>query len=129
MVFLIRNSQYFSPPLASRINIVEYAKKLADNAFNIIITGGGIDLGHAAIYLNNPPKAFLSSFCIDHDSQQKHLGGVLMEEVVKICTYNQITMIELEVLKTNAKARSFYLKHGFEPYSKNHEFVYMKKQL
>jgi ribosomal protein S18 acetylase RimI-like enzyme len=128
-VFLIRNSDYFSPPLSSRINIVEYAKKLADKAINIILTRGGIDLGHAAIYLNNPPKAFLSSFCIDHDHQRKHLGGVLMEEVVKTCSYSQIAFIELEVSITNAKARSFYLKHGFEPYAENHEIVYMRKQL
>lgn len=125
--FLLRNSDFFSPPLASRINIIEYAKKLADKAFNIILTGGGIDLGHAAIYLNKPPKAFLSSFCIDHNHQKKNLGETLMQNIINTCAACKIECIELEVSITNIKARSFYLKHGFKPYAENHECFYMSK--
>lgn len=125
--FLLRNSDIFNPPLASRVNLSEYSAKLASTADNIFLSENDIDVGHAATYNNIQPKSFLSSFCIDHAYQCMNLGDMLMTEVIKDCVARQIDQIELKVALQNTRAHSFYLKHGFLETQKDEETIFMLK--
>lgn len=128
--FLESNDIYFVPNLSSRIELKVYAKKIANNSFNIFLTNeNGKDIGHAAVYINSGSASFLTSFCIDKSVYGKGVSSILLRKVFNACLKNKSDLLELEVDYTNQKAINFYEKNGFVMFKENEESQLMSKKL
>ena len=127
--FLRLNSNFFTPPLASRVDITEYSKKLANKATNIFLHAGENVVGHAAIYQDDPYKSFLSSFCVNYTYQHMGLGKTLMDAVFEDCSLLRHQQIELKVASQNTIAYAFYLRCGFLPRQERNNEIAMVKYL
>ncbi len=127
--FLARNSICFIPPLCERINLFDYANKLSQKAVNIFLIYGEIDVGHAGFYVNKPPSAFLSTFCIDYAFKGMSLGDKLLLEVIITCKEYHCQNIYLEVSLKNKIAQKFYTSKGFSVVSTNGEVRVMTREV
>ena len=61
--FLVQIDDVIVPRLSDRVNIDEYALKLAVNAMNVFITENGIDLASCSVYCNKA-DAYISSIAV-----------------------------------------------------------------
>ena len=127
--FLARNSSCFIPPLCERINLFDYANKLSQKAVNIFLIYEKNDVGHAGFYVNKPPSAFLSTFCIDYAFKGMSLGKKLLLEVIVSCKKHHCKTIYLEVSLKNQIAQKFYLSKNFIIVKTNDETIIMTREI
>jgi ribosomal protein S18 acetylase RimI-like enzyme len=129
--FLTRTSNYFTPPLATRVDLQAYSSKLAEKAINIFLNDDGIDIAHGAFYPPDKPQgeAFLTSFCVDKPWWGKQQGDRLIQEISQACVNRGAGSIRLEVANINEQAVCFYARQGFEYTTAHTEISTMIKRL
>jgi ribosomal protein S18 acetylase RimI-like enzyme len=105
----------FSPQLSIRLNISKYSQKLASLADRFEAWRGHRLVGFVAAYLNNTGTClgFVSSISICKDFEGKGVASKLMRKCALVAEEKGCKILELEVSKTDQRARAFYLKHGF----------------
>jgi ribosomal protein S18 acetylase RimI-like enzyme len=113
--YLYENAMAFVPPLIPRINLPEYADKLALNAIQFWIFNEQEAVGFAACYFNNPDGefGFISSISITEKAQGSGLGSSLLNAIFTFGRQRAYKQIRLEVFQENTTAIDFYLKRGF----------------
>ncbi|WP_262731121.1 GNAT family N-acetyltransferase [Alloalcanivorax marinus] len=106
---------YFYPPLHLRVDIDDYAIKLAHHATNFFLVAENRDIAHSAFYCNNAKYrvAFLSSLSIHPEFRGSGAAGHILQETVKACHQRGMVRLRLEVDARNLRAVKFYLKQGF----------------
>lgn len=106
----------FCPPLSSRVDLAEYAKKLSLCATNLFAISRGVDVGHVAFYSNDliNKRAFLSSVSLKKEVRGSGLALYLLEEVFSRCKSDGAGSVYLKVDERNARAVEFYRKNGFK---------------
>jgi len=126
--FLLEVQDDFVPRLWERVNIREYANKLASNAVNLYTEEEDI-IGMACFYANQPPDAFLSLIVIKNEYKRKGHFKDLFHRVIQYLKENNFSTLRLEVSRDNLVAYKAYKKLGFE-FEKdsdltNHDILFM----
>ena len=87
-------------------------------------------------YWHTFDSATIAQIAVDPAYQRKHLGSLLMEEIIKDARAKKVRTITLEVRKNNEKAVKLYQKFGFiqtlvkeKYYSNGDDALYMIKEL
>lgn len=89
-------------------------------------------VGYVALYANDlqSKTAYITLIAVREDSQKSGVGSSLIAWCENTASKRGMKLLRLEVDKTNAKARTFYEKHGFcyEEEQKK-DSLYMRKSL
>lgn len=116
----------FIPPLTDRVNISEYAEKLANKAQIVYACENGKDCGHCAFYVNAQESiAFITSIAIEPTYQRRSIGKKLLECVKGYCFERGVDCVRLEVNRTNNDAIQFYQSMKFVKNVCNGEWIEM----
>lgn len=117
------------PRISQRVNLQEYAKKLAQNAVWFLAYDKENVAGHCAVYMNQKDCAFISSIAVKPQMQGRGIGSGLWNCVEKEAEVRKIHKITLKVLKENAQAIRFYKQQGCEILSEAAGWLLMEKEL
>lgn len=111
-------------------DLEKYAQKLAEHATVFECKDGKSTLGIIAFYANDKQNkiAFITAILVAANAQNRGVGKALLAKTEEFCRTSGMTAVKLEVHKENAKAISFYIKHGYEYVEDCSECtVYMQK--
>lgn len=105
----------FSPHLSARVDLADYACKLASLADRLEVWRGSRLVGLVAAYLNNQEtrQGFISSVSVCFDAEGRGLASELMRKCVQLAREKGCESLGLEVGEGDQRTRAFYLKHGF----------------
>jgi ribosomal protein S18 acetylase RimI-like enzyme len=106
----------FSPRLSERVDLGDYARKLALLADRCEAWQESRLVGLVAAYLNNPEtsRGFVSSVSVCLDNEGRGLASELMRKCIKLARDKSRELLELEVGENDFRTQAFYRKHGFE---------------
>lgn len=111
--FLVKFDSYFDPPFSNSVNLCEYATKLFHNAYFIVAELDKAIIGVLVYYKNNVNnELYIPYFVVDKMFQGRSIGRHMLE-MLTINDDKTYSSVALEVVKSNIKARSFYLSNGF----------------
>lgn len=112
---LSRCSAQFVPPLDTRVEIREYARKLAAKATTFEAWSGGLLIGLVALYCNDRRGrvAYITSVSVLPDWGGKGIAVCLLTQSVEHARISEMRKISLEVTKENTRAIRTYEKCGF----------------
>jgi len=117
---LQRCDQYFRPPLSTRLDLAEYARKLHQSA--ITFEGWCADdlIGLVAAYLNDPAgeAGYVTNVSVDKPFQGGGLAFTLMRQCLARASELRFKRLTLEVAEENEKAVTLYRRLGFEAINK-----------
>ena len=119
----------FNPPLSARVNLQQYAAKLAEHAVRFEAWADCGLAGLLAAYCNDKVSglAFITNVSVLGHCQQQGIAKELVRQCVDYAKTAAMRGIRLEVEKTNVQAINLYLKHGFR--AEDSEGQYMKMVL
>jgi ribosomal protein S18 acetylase RimI-like enzyme len=105
----------FSPRLSARVDLADYARKLASLADRLEAWDEGRLVGLVAAYLNNPEtrQGFVSSVSVCLAAEGKGVASELMRKCVQLAREEGCESLGLEVGEGDQRTQAFYLKHGF----------------
>jgi ribosomal protein S18 acetylase RimI-like enzyme len=105
----------FNPRLSSRVDLGNYAKKLALFSDRFEAWQEGRLVGLIAAYLNNSEsrRGFISSVSICSDFEGRGLASELMQKCIQLARDKGRNMLELEVSEIDKSNQAFYRKHRF----------------
>lgn len=114
----------FVPSLGSRVDIPQYASKLARLAETVFIMDNSrADIASCSIYCNQS-NAYISSIAVKKPYQGHGIGYMLMKEV--IChVKGKCEAIVLHVHRYNKAAIYYYRKNGFRENSVSGDWIEM----
>lgn len=109
------NKSVFVPTLESRVNIDDYAAKIAANAVQFWAFEGTEIAGFMACYFNHPGRGFgfITTISIAKNHQGKGIGKRMIQSAIDYATKTGFLKLRLEVNKFNLKAIQLYKKMGF----------------
>ncbi len=105
----------FVPRLSARVDIGDYACKVAGKAQCFETWAAGELVGLLAVYCNAPDKcnAFITSVSVLPNWQGKGIASQLLGKCIDHVRGLDFERIELEVGEGNSAAIALYKKHGF----------------
>ena len=105
----------FSPRLSDRVDLADYAQKLALFADRFEAWCGGRLVGLVAAYLNNPQNTngFVSSVSVCPAYERRGVASELMQKCVQFARKKNFKALGLEVAESDLRTQDFYLRHGF----------------
>ncbi|HEY6289611.1 MAG TPA: GNAT family N-acetyltransferase [Nitrospiraceae bacterium] len=117
----------FVPPLSGRVEIRDYARKIASKATRFEAWSGGTLVGLVAAYCNDREKriAYITSVSVLREWAGKGIAAHLMNQCVEYVKASGMRQISLEVAGHNTPAVKFYEKNGFIVGKANAPFVTM----
>ena len=108
-------NENFIPPLEEKVNIMNYSKKIFENAITFEAWNEKILVGLIAAYLNDTENK--SGFITNVSTIKSYMGKDIANELMKMCiNYSKnhnFKVVNLEVSSKNADALNLYLKYGF----------------
>ena len=111
--FLQATDCEFQVPLAQKLDIPEYAAKLARySMFAYAKEGDGI-IGMISCYMNRPPRGYISHVCVRSEHQGTGLFTKLFARIVGEAKAKGIESLTLEADDFNTGARRLYTRLGF----------------
>lgn len=117
----------FVPPLSGRIDINDYAKKIAGKAIRFEAWSGGMLIGLVAAYCNDHQTriAYITSVSIMKVWTGKGIAAHLMNHCIEHAKASGMQEIRLEVAGDNTSAIKLYEKSGFVAGRANAPFLTM----
>jgi len=105
----------FVPPLSGRVEIKDYARKIASNATRFEAWSGGTLVGLVAAYCNDREKriAYITSVSVLREWTGKGIASHLMSRCVEHARASGMRQMSLEVASGNAPAIELYEERGF----------------
>ena len=105
----------FVPPLARRVDLADYAKKIVDRATRFEAWDGPL-VGLLAAYCNDPESgaAFVTNLSVRREWRGRGVATRLIELLVAHAGRAGFRCVQLEVDLANARALERYEKSGFE---------------
>lgn len=112
---LSRCDSQFVPVLSGRVEIVEYAKKIANSAFRWEAWSGDVLVGLVAVYGNDLERrtAYVTSVSVLERWTGKGIATTLMRSAVAYSKLQGHRRISLEVAHAHRSAIQLYEKCGF----------------
>ena len=117
----------FVPSLSGRVDINDYAQKIASKAMRFEAWSGGTLVGLVAAYCNDKEKriAYITSVSVLSEWAAKGIAARLMEQCAEHEKALDMRQISLEVAESNTLAIKLYEKSGFVVGKTNTPFVGM----
>lgn len=105
----------FVPSLSSRVDLAEYAHKLANRSTRIEAWLDDELVGLVAVYCSDGerPVAFVTSVSVVPECTRRGIGKLLLENAVSLSRSRGVQQIELEVSRKNVVAIGLYEECGF----------------
>jgi ribosomal protein S18 acetylase RimI-like enzyme len=121
----------FVPTLSSRMEINDYAKKLANYAVRFEAWSDDALVGLVAAYCNDATRrtAYISSVSVVSARHGYGVASELLRQCVAHAKCLEMEQIDLEVGRSNSKAINLYAKSGFVPKMGDAPFVVMEMKL
>lgn len=122
----------FSPRLSDRVEIGNYARKLASLADRFEAWNDSHLVGMVAAYLNNADTrlGFVSNVTVCSEFEGVGLASELMCKCFQLARDKGCRALELEVGESDQRTQEFYFKHGFKLTGKDRSgFLRMNKDL
>lgn len=117
----------FIPPLSGRVEINDYAQKIARRATRFEAWSGGALVGLVAAYCNDLEQriAYITSVSVLHEWNGKGIAAHLMKICINYVKAAGLGQISLEVGNDNVPALKLYERHGFVASKSKPPFVTM----
>jgi ribosomal protein S18 acetylase RimI-like enzyme len=117
----------FVPPLSGRVEINNFAEKIASKAMRFEAWFGGKLVGLVAVYCNDLEKriAYITSVSVLRESTGKGIAESLIKQCIEHVKALGMRQVSLEVASDNIPAIRLYKKGGFAAVKKNAPFVTM----
>lgn len=128
---LLRCDADFVPPLSGRVEIRDYAQKIASKATRFEAWTGGTLVGLVAAYCNDQEKriAYITSVSVLKAWSGKGIAAGLVGQCVEHAKASGMRQVSLEVAGDNAPAIKLYEKSGFVAGKANAPLVTMNLYL
>jgi ribosomal protein S18 acetylase RimI-like enzyme len=106
----------FQPPLSSRVDLADYADKMAARARRVEAWRGDMLVGVIAMYANDPAQGgFITNVSVLPGHQGEGLAGALLTRALALAVELRLPRLRLEVYADNTAALALYRRHGFVP--------------
>ena len=121
----------FIPQLDKKVNIGDYAQKIADRAITFEAWDKHELIGLIAAYFNDSSgkSGFITSVSTDAGYAGKGIASHLMAMCIEYAEKNDFDAISLEVAKTNTPAIRLYSKYKFAEAGEKADGLIMKLNL
>ncbi len=121
----------FIPPLSGRVEINDYAQKIACRAARFEAWSGDKLVGLVAAYCNDQEKriAYITSVSVLKTRTGKGIAARLMKQCIEYAKATGMWQVSLEVASDNAPAIRMYEKSGFDAVKSNAPFITMNLYL
>jgi len=105
----------FVPPLSGRVEISDYARKIANHATRLEAWSAGTLIGLVAAYNNDFEAriAHITSVSVIREWTGKGIASRLVAQCIEHAKASGMRLISLEVARNNAPAIKLYEKYGF----------------
>lgn len=105
----------FNPALSSQVNLLEYIKKVYNNATIFECWDENQLVGLIACYANDfvSKKAYITSVAVLPEYQGYKIASTLLKKCLDYLVVNQFNQVSLEVNIDNIIAQTLYSKIGF----------------
>jgi len=105
----------FAPPLSSRVEITEYARKIAGKAARFEAWSGGALIGLVAAYCNDRERriAYITNVSVLREWTGRGIAARLLRRCIEHARGTGMRRIRLEVESDNAPAIKLYARSGF----------------
>ncbi len=105
----------FVPRLSSRVEMVEYARKIAEKAMRFEAWSGDKLVGLVAAYCNDRERriAYITSVSVLRGWMGKGIAASLMKQCIEYAKTSGMRQVSLDVASANAPAVGLYEKSGF----------------
>jgi ribosomal protein S18 acetylase RimI-like enzyme len=111
---LTRCDADFTPPLSARLDLRDYAAKLAERAARFEAWDGGQLVGLVAAYVTpGAPAAFISNVSVVSELRGHGVAAALVADCVDRARGSGAATLRLEVASADGAAGRFYEKLGF----------------
>jgi len=124
-------SDTFIPPLAERVDINEYAKKIYEKSVTFEAWNENLFVGFIAAYFNE--NASGSTFITNVSVLRKFAGLGIASKLLDMCIEharnNGFLELALQVHKNNNPAIRFYNKFGFKNHETKDDIFFMKRRI
>lgn len=122
---------HFVPQLSDRVEINDYAKKIATRAMRFEAWSGDKLVGLVAAYCNDQEQriAYITSVSVLRGWTGKGIAARLMKHCIEYAKTSGMWQVSLEVASANAPAIRLYEKIGFVVGRVNAPFVTMDLNL
>jgi ribosomal protein S18 acetylase RimI-like enzyme len=113
--YLLENDNTFVPPLSTRLQIDNYAIKLAKYAVHFCVFINKRLVGYSGCYFNDPDKndAFISTLSVIQEFRGKGLSKKLLLAIIQYGIKKEYNKIRLQVNVSNKPALNLYSENGF----------------
>lgn len=124
-------SENFIPPLATRLDIKNYSRKIFDKAVTFEAWSDNILVGLIAAYFNDyeNKKAFITNVSVLKKFMGLGIARKLLDCCIQYAKQKKTDMIILEVNRNNEAAIALYKKFHFTESDTKDEMVIMKAGL
>lgn len=125
---LLRCDANFVPPLSGRVDIKEYAQKIASKATRFEAWSNGMMVGLVAAYCNDQEKriVYITSVSVLREWTGNRIAVRLMSQCIENAIALKMRQISLEVAEDNTPAIKLYEKSGFVAGKNNGPFITME---
>jgi ribosomal protein S18 acetylase RimI-like enzyme len=104
----------FTPPLSARLELRDYAAKLAERAARFEAWDGEQLVGLVAAYVTpGAPEAFISNVSVVSELRGRGVGAALVADCIDRARGSGAATVKLEVATADRAAGRFYEKLGF----------------
>ena len=124
-------SHQHQPPLATRVDLQEYALKMSRNAATFEAWANAALVGLVAAYLNDAAgrTGYITNVSVAGEFLGRGVGSRLMDMCLARAAASGMDVLMLEVGRANAAAIELYRKLGFEESGDNGDLIMMKLSL
>ena len=111
---LTRCDADFTPPLSARLDLGDYAAKLAEQAARFEAWDGGQLVGLVAAYVTpGAPEAFISNVSVVCELRGRGVAAALVADCIDRARASGASTLTLQVATADRAAGRFYEKLGF----------------
>jgi 2-polyprenyl-3-methyl-5-hydroxy-6-metoxy-1,4-benzoquinol methylase len=128
---LMKCDSHFSPPLSSRVNLLEYSDKLFAKAVSFEAWDEGILVGMVNAYLNSSETrhGYITNVSILEEYKGKGIASSLLKMCLAYAREHEYNRITLEVSSENFPAIKLYSKSGFKVTQKCGDSLMMEYEI
>lgn len=121
----------FHSPLSLRLNIADYAEKMAKNATIFSVYDKETLTAFAAVYCNdsNSQIAYLTMIAVAPGYRERGLGSNLIEASIRYLKRINFKSFKLEVDKKNINALAMYQRFGFNKIAERDDSIFMEMKM
>lgn len=106
----------FVPPLSQRVELADYARKLATHARRVEAWEGDTLVGLIAMYANDAAQGgFITNVSVLPSHHGQGIAGELLRRTLALAADLRLPRLRLEVYADNQAALALYHRHGFQP--------------